>query len=892
MGDNVSGQITEVLLNQGLENKKGVLKIFLGYAHGVGKSYAMLEEARQQQLNGINVVVGTFDYSHHYPQTDELVKTFPSFLEVKDGKVTQDINNLDEILLTKPQLVLIDELAFSNPSNARHPKRYQDVEELLAAGINVFATLNIQNLEDLNEIIYQITGVRIQETIPKKFMDKVDEIEVVDLSPELLSHRIILPIEKNNLEFNSFYRKGDLSALRELALRYAADHVDFQMLDYMGEKSIKGPWPTRERILVAIGANPLGAQLVRRTQRLANMLNAEWVALYVETPQHLLFPLSVTDQVSSTLKLAEDLGAKTVTLSEPDVSSAILNYAQKHNITKIVLGKSPRNKWYKFYKRSILENIIRNSGTIDINVVSGKEEKINRKKISNFIQSKNYREYFFSIVILTITTIISDFFHPWLDPTNLVMPYLTVVVVCAYFFGRGPAMMASFLGVLAFDFFFIEPRFTLNVNDTQYLLTFFGLLVVGLVISSLTARVRDQVAAIQKKQIQTNTLFSLSQGLTIALGLDEILLTVIDHIRQTIAEEVVIYFEHDESVEIKAKTENYQPNDEDLKIAKLTLKLNQPTGVGTDTYPSSNYRFQPLRTQKEILGILGVKLIDVNIRQKSEQHQLLEAYAGLAAMAIERYFLEEKVKETQVIRESEKLKTTLLNSVSHDFRTPLVSIIGVLDSLFEVEKNDGETMFLDQTGKLDLIQTAQEEAHRLNLLVQNLLDMTRLESGSIKLKYKQTDLQDLISTALSRSQLKLKTRKISLSIPNDLPGIDLDFILMEQVLVNILDNINKYSDLYSPIDIDVIRENNWVEIRLADRGVGIPTDSLNSVFEKFYRIDQARKISGTGLGLSICKGIVEAHQGKISAENRAGGGTIIKIGLPIHQQKMWVTDEK
>jgi two-component system sensor histidine kinase KdpD len=453
-------------------------------------------------------------------------------------------------------------------------------------------------------------------------------------------------------------------------------------------------------------------------------------------------------------------------------------------------------------------------------------------------------------------------------------------------------MMASFLGVLAFDFFFIEPRFTLNVNDTQYLLTFFGLLVVGLVISSLTARVRDQVAAIQKKQIQTNTLFSLSQGLTIALGLDEILLTVIDHIRQTIAEEVVIYFEHDESVEIKAKTENYQPNDEDLKIAKLTLKLNQPTGVGTDTYPSSNYRFQPLRTQKEILGILGVKLIDVNIRQKSEQHQLLEAYAGLAAMAIERYFLEEKVKETQVIRESEKLKTTLLNSVSHDFRTPLVSIIGVLDSLFEVEKNDGETMFLDQTGKLDLIQTAQEEAHRLNLLVQNLLDMTRLESGSIKLKYKQTDLQDLISTALSRSQLKLKTRKISLSIPNDLPGIDLDFILMEQVLVNILDNINKYSDLYSPIDIDVIRENNWVEIRLADRGVGIPTDSLNSVFEKFYRIDQARKISGTGLGLSICKGIVEAHQGKISAENRAGGGTIIKIGLPIHQQKMWVTDEK
>jgi two-component system sensor histidine kinase KdpD len=261
-------------------------------------------------------------------------------------------------------------------------------------------------------------------------------------------------------------------------------------------------------------------------------------------------------------------------------------------------------------------------------------------------------------------------------------------------------------------------------------------------------------------------------------------------------------------------------------------------------------------------------------------------------MAIERYFLEEKVKETQVIRESEKLKTTLLNSVSHDFRTPLVSIIGVLDSLFEVEKNDGETMFLDQTGKLDLIQTAQEEAHRLNLLVQNLLDMTRLESGSIKLKYKQTDLQDLISTALSRSQLKLKTRKISLSIPNDLPGIDLDFILMEQVLVNILDNINKYSDLYSPIDIDVIRENNWVEIRLADRGVGIPTDSLNSVFEKFYRIDQARKISGTGLGLSICKGIVEAHQGKISAENRAGGGTIIKIGLPIHQQKMWVTDEK
>ena len=718
--------------------ERGRLKVFLGYAAGVGKTYAMLEATHQRLVEGVDAVVG-FVETHGRTETGALLQGLEMLprLDVEYHGTRVAEMDIDAILARDPHLVVVDELAHTNVPGARHPKRYQDVEELLKKGISVYTTLNIQHLESLNDVVQQITGVKVRETIPNRILDQADEIEVIDLPPDELLERLtagkVYVPEQAARASRLFFRKGNLTALREIALRHAAERVDTQMLDYMETKAIPGPWPASERILVAISSHPLSERLVRAGRRLADNLNAEWHVVYVETPDRLKYSPLHSERVARTMRLAEELGAQVVTLSGNAVPEAILDYARKHNVTKIIAGKPLRPRWYESLRGSILDEIIRGCGPIDVYVISDKSGPVQSRLRDNWRPHGPYIRYFYSTLVIALVTLVSIPLRPLFHPVNLVMLFLAGVVITALYFGRGPSILASFLGVLAFDFFFTDPKLTLTVYDTQYVLTFFSLLVVGLVISNLTARVRDQVEAIRKRQDQTRILYSLSRDLTTAAGMSAVLETIVQHVGQTLGRDVAIFLPRDGKLDLWSTSPDFQIEENEYAIATWAFEHGQPTGRGTETLPASSIRFQPLKTTQGILGILGVKPNDPRSFLNPEQRQLLEAYTSLSALAIERALLDEQAREAQVLRESERLQTALLNSISHDLRTPLATISGSLDSLQEVEQGNGERVFLDKAARLDLIQTAREETDRLNRLVGNLLDMTRLEAGELKL---------------------------------------------------------------------------------------------------------------------------------------------------------------
>jgi two-component system sensor histidine kinase KdpD len=865
---------------------RGRLKVFLGYAAGVGKTYAMLEATHQRLAEGVDAVVGLVE-THGRAETDAMLEGLEVLprqqIEYHGTHLTE--MDIDAILARQPQLAVVDELAHTNAPGSRHPKRYQDVEELLQRGISVYTTLNVQHLESLNDIVQQITGIRVRETIPDDILEQADEIEVVDLPPEELLERlsagkVYIPDQAARAS-HLFFRKGNLTALRQIALRRAAGRVDTQMLDYMETKAIPGPWPARERILVAISSHPMSERLVRAGRRLADDLDAEWYVAYVETPDRISYSPVHSEQLSRTMRLAEELGAQVVTISGNTVPEAVLDYARAHNITKIVAGKPLRPGWYERLRGSVLDDIIRGSGPIDVYVISDKEGPIQGAPRGRLRPHGPYIRYLYSALVVALVTLVSMPLRPVFHPVNLVMLFLAGVVVTAFFFGRGPSILASVLSVLAFDFFFVAPKLTFSVYDTEYILTFISLLAVGLVISSLTARVRDQVEAMRKRQERTRILYSLSRDLTTAVGMDAVLETIVRHVGETLGPDVAIFLAQNGKLGLRGASPGFQIEENDYAVATWAFEHGQPAGRGTETLPASSMRFQPLKTTQGTLGILGVKPSDPHSFVNSEQRQLAEALASLAAVAIESALLDEQAREAQVLRESERLQTVLLNSISHDLRTPLATISGSLDSLQEAEQDNGEEVFLDRDARLDLIQTAREETNRLNRLVGNLLDMTRLESGELKLTKEETDIRDLVRTALSHMGEWLSDHPVKLEIPDQVPAVYLDYVLMEQVLINIVDNAAKYSAAGTPIEVSVRPQTAGVEIDVADRGVGIPEGDLERVFDKFYRIERAGQPHGTGLGLSICKGIVEAHGGRIWAENRPGGGTILKLSLPL-----------
>jgi two-component system sensor histidine kinase KdpD len=858
----------------------GHLKIFFGYAAGVGKTYAMLEAAHQRKAEGVDVIVGYVE-THNRAETEKMLQG----LEVIPRQTITYRNiqlpemDIDKILSRKPRLVLVDELAHTNAPGSRHTKRYQDVEELLAAGIDVYTTLNIQHLESLNDVVAQITGTKVRETIPDRVIDEVTDIELIDLPIEELLNRlkegkVYIP-EQAERAIEKFFRQGNLTALRELTMRRAAERVDDQMLSYMETRAIPGPWPVGERLLVCITPGAVSERLIRTTRRLADELKAEWYAIYVETPRQAGISIVQRDRVDRMLTLAEDLGAKSISLPGQSVAETVTEYARSHNVTKIIIGKSRRSRWYELLRGSVAEQLIRQSGPIDVYFVNSEDQPLVTQSERLWQPHRPWRRYLWGITLVAAATGVSALVAPFISPTNLVVVYLLSVVLAAIFLGRGPAILASILSVALFDYFFVPPHLTLAVSDTEYILTFFGLLSVSLVISYLTAQVREQAEAAQRREAQTAALYDLGHDLTATVGLEAVAKTIISHISQTFSREVAIFLPEGNQLRLYTASPGLVVAENELAVATWAFEHGQLAGRGTDTLPDASMHYQPLRTTRGVIGVLGVKPVSPNSYMSPDQRRTLDAFVNQVALAIEGARLAEQARQSELLEATEKLQTALLNSISHDLRTPLVSITGALSSLEEASPA------LDEEVRRSLIETAREEAERLNRLVGNLLDITRLEAGAMHLHREASDVQELIGSSLEQIGTPLKNRQVKVEISTKLPLVPLDFVLFSRVLVNVIDNALRYSPPEKPIEIKARESDHTLEITVADRGEGIPLEDLERIFDKFYRVQRPDNVSGTGLGLSISKGIVEAHGGSIRAENRRGGGAIFTVRLPL-----------
>ncbi len=859
--------------------KRGKLKIFLGYSAGVGKTFAMLEAARLQKKE--KDVVVAYVETHGRPETEALLEgleVIPRRRTKYRGVILQEMD-LDAVLARRPRVAIVDELAHTNVPESRHPKRYQDVEELIEAGIDVYTTLNVQHIESLRNIVMQISGVWMQEAIPDSVIDKAAEIELVDLPPDELLKRlkegkVYVPDEAARAAAG-FFREGNLIALRELTMRTAAVRVDDRLRAYMQAHAIRGPWPAAERILVCISPNAQSARLVRTARMLASQLYAEWFAVYVETPNDVRLSPEERNRVLDNLRLAERMGAKTLTIRGDSVAAAVTEYAARNHITKVVVGKT-QSRWRKLFGMAAVDQVIRLSKQVDVIVATAEEKPVKQERAPPGMPYIDWRAYLPAFFLIAAATLLGYAVHSFFSPANIIMIYLLCVVVTAVFWGFGPSVLVCILSVLLWDFFFVSPHLTLAVQDTQYIFAFITLLLVGLTISYLTTRIRQQTEAAQDRESETATLYALSRTLAAVIGLDSTIRAITDSTKETFGLDAVIFLPDAQSKEgIKPHVD-----DPDIKVgenetaaAVWCFQHQKVVGQGTDTLPNAKARYLPLSTARGAVGVMALLLTGATSRFTAQQTRLLQAYADLAAVAIERTEFAEKARSAEILETTEKLQTALLNSISHDLRTPLVSVIGVLSSLQE------EGIELDDAARRNLIQVAREEAERLNHLITNLLDVTRLESAALRVSRQPCDVEDIIGAALEQLGSRSDKRPVRIELAEGLPFVSGDFGLLVQVLVNLLENAFKYSPPGLPVEVSGRKTGKLVEIEVADRGVGIPEQDLLRIFDKFYRVQRPDNVVGTGLGLAICKGIVEAHGGSITAENRPGGGTIIRVTL-------------
>ncbi len=856
---------------------RGRLTIFLGYAAGVGKTYAMLSAAHQRKEEGADVVVGYVE-THKRAETEELrlgLEEIPP-KEIEYHGVTLKEFDLDRTLARNPEKVLVDELAHTNAPGSRHPKRYQDVEELLAAGISVYTTLNIQHIESLNDVVAQITGVQVKETLPDRILEEADEIKLVDLPPEELQQRlregkVYIPGQASRA-LDKFFRLGNLNALRELALRQTAERVGEQMRTYMETHAIPGPWHTEERVLVCLGPTPNSEYLVRAARHLADELHADLLAILVETSALNRLDEESRGRVRESLRFAAELGAKTTALPGESVANSILEFAARHNITKIVVGKTIRPVWRDRLRGSLVDYLIRHSGDVDIYVVSGDTEA-KAPRFGYLPEKVNLTEFVFAAGLIALITAIGIQLRSLVDPTDLVMLYLLVILVVALRWGRVPALIASVLGVLSFDFFMVPPYYTFAVSDLRYGFTFAMMLIVGFVTSGLAARARDQAQVAQRGTTLTSELYDFTRDLAAAADLDTILVQIAKHIRQTLNGDVAIFVPKGPSLELHTGSASFQPDSDEQAVAYWVFQHETPAGQGTETLSGARGRYLPMKTPHGSMGVLGVLLPENSGTLEQEQSRMLDAFCTQAAVAIERLNLEGQARRVEIMAETEKLQTALLNSISHDLRTPLVSITGALTTFQQADQLKGEA-------RQELLQTALGEANRLNRLLGNLLDMTRLEGGAIKPLRQSVDLREIIEVALEEYRDRLSGRKVEVNIPTDLPFVFIDPVLIGRAVGNVLENALKYSPPASAIDITSRSVPNSVELIIADRGPGIPSEELSLVFDKFHRVNRPNQLGGTGLGLSISKGLIESNGGTIQLDNRADGGLQATLTLP------------
>ena len=874
----------EALLAQVHEEERlasrGRLRIFFGAAPGVGKTYAMLEAARSRAREGVDVVVGVVE-THGRPETSALVEGIP-VLPKRDteyrGIALREFD-LDAALARRPGLLLVDELAHSNVPGSRHAKRWQDVQELLDAGISVYTTLNVQHLESLNDVVARITGITVRETLPDSIFDQAEEIELADLAAEDLLGRLrqgkVYVPEQAAAAVERFFRKGNLIALRELTLRRAAERVDAQMRGYMREEGIRATWPAGERLLVCVGPNPDGARLVRAGKRMAAGLQCEWRVVYVERPGQAV-SAAERDALVANLQLAESLGARTAALAGQNAADEILSYARDQNATKIVVGKPTHPRWRDLLFGSVLDQLVRGSGDVDVYVITGDAEAQPSRQVSAARRSP-LREYVWAASIMAACALLGAGVFRFLSVTDVAMVFLLGVGLVASRFGRGPSVVAALLGIALFDFFFVAPYFTLSVAEAQYLLTFVVMLSIALVISALTHRLRAQAETARERERRTAALYAMTRDLAATRGRAEVAAAAGRHLSGNFGAQVQILLPDAEGrVEIPVGTAPVFPMDEkEYGVAQWVFERGRPAGAGTDTLPAAQAVYVPLAGSLGVVGVAAVRVPDAKRFQDPGAQRLLETFAGQAALALERVGLAERAQREQVEVEAERLRTALLSSLSHDMRTPLGAITGAASSLLE------DPNALAEPARRDLLKAILGESQRMNRLIGNLLDMIRVETGALEVQRDWQPLEEVVGVAMIRLDERLRSHPVEVRLPPDLPLALLDGLLVEQVFVNLLENAVKYTPAGTPIEISASVQGGAIVVDVADRGPGIPPGEELRLFDKFYRLPGSTGAGGVGLGLTICRGIVTAHGGRIWVENRSGGGAVFHFTLPL-----------
>ena len=875
------------------EGRTGKLRIFVGAAPGVGKTYEMLQTARARKKDGYDVVVGIVE-THGRKETKALLRG----LEIVPRRQVEykgrslDEMDLDAIIARRPQIVLVDELAHTNAPGSRHPKRYLDVEELLDHGIDVYTTVNIQHIESLNDVVAQITRVRVRETVPDSVFDRADAVELVDLTPgdlieRLKEGKVYIP-EQAERALEHFFSPANLTALRELALRRTAERVDEQLLTEMQSRAISGPWAACERLLVCVSEDPRSAGLVRYTKRVADRLHAQWTALSVETRRSLRLSEEERDRIADTLRLAERLGGESITVPSGArrVAEDILAFARANNATQIIVGKSERSRWFEILHGSIVHDLLRRSGNISVQVIAGDElgsELIPKKSVRAAQEqpSLNPIPYIAALLSVGAALGVAWLIRPWIGVESVDLVFLTAIIGVAVRFGLLPSLVASVAASLCYNFFFLPPIYTFTIADPTNVAAFVTFTVVAVIVSNIAARMRSQAGIAATRASTTEALYAFSRKLAGTGTLDDVLWASAFQIASMLKVRVVLLLPEDGWIAVKA---GYPPEDtldqSDLAAANWAWHNDRAAGRGADTLPGAQRLFLPMRTARSTVGVVGIDSDKPGPLLTPDQRRLFDALIDQAALAIERVHLAEDVDRAKRTAETERLRAALLTSLSHDLRTPLSAILGAASALRELADR------LSAEERADLLSTIVDELERLNRFIANLLDMTKLEAGAVAPKSAMHDPADIVSTALKRASKILAQHTIETELQPGLPMVQVDPVLLEQVLFNLLDNAAKYAPAGTPIRVEGWKDPEAVYLQVVDEGPGIPPGDLERIFDKFYRVQKGDHVrAGTGLGLAISRGFVEAMDGTIGAANRAGRtGAVFTIRLPVPAQ--------
>jgi two-component system sensor histidine kinase KdpD len=872
--------LLEVVRREENRARRGRLKIFFGACAGVGKTYAMLSAARQRQVEGIAMLVGVVE-THGRTETAALLDglpLLPSRAVEYRGRTLAEFD-LDAALASRPQLIVVDELAHNNIEGSRHRKRWQDVEELLAAGSDVYTTLNVQHLESLNDVIGRITGIRVAETVPDHVFNAADEVTLVDLPPDELLGRlkegkVYLPEQAERAAAN-FFRKGNLIALRELALRRTADRVDAQMRAYRADQAIHHVWQAKERLIVCIGPDTDNETLVRSTARLASKLQADWIAVYVETPALQRQPRAARSRIFDALKLAEELGAETATLASADITATLIAYAISRNAGKLVLGQTWRPAWKRLLRPGLADRLIMATRELDVFLIR-LDTTPPMPSPPRVMTAGDWYGYLWAVGICAVTTVLAAALLSVFDLANVVMVFLLAVVAVALRFGRGPGALAACVSVAAFDFFFVPPKFTFTVNDTQYLFTFALMLLVALIIGQLAAKLKFEARVAQNRERRAAELATLARELSGALTTEQILDIAsrrLDAIFQ--ARTAVLLPDSREQVrEPHVEQRAVRLADADLAVAQWVYDRQQPAGLGTATLPAAAARYLPLKAPMRTRGVLAFQPVDAMLLDQPEDMRLLDVCVAQIALALERVHYVAVAQDALVTMESERLRNSLLSTISHDLRTPLTALVGLADTLATADRSTDDT-------RRELAVAIRDEAQRLTGLVTNLLDMARLQSGPVQLRRDWQAIEEVVGSALRQMAEPLAQHRVVTAIPPDTPLCEFDPVLIERVLVNLLDNAAKYTPPESTITIKTTYDQQFLSVAVEDDGPGLPAGQEEKLFDKFVRGETESSKPGVGLGLAICRAILNAHGGDIRTEQRPGGGARFVFRLPL-----------